>query len=169
MAEITTRIVLRNDTAEAWGTDAGKATILHAGEAAVEIKDGKAKLKIATAENQTYANAPYFGAPEAQVFQVELAEDALDIEEAIAAVVNGAELAPGDVAIVKAGIAGDKKSYTSYVWDGANWAATDGNYNAENVYFGTDITLAGSYDKVGNVALSDGTLRASGKSLAEIM
>ena len=68
MAEINTRIILRNDTAEAWATDAGKATALKAGEAAVEIKNGKAKVKVATEDNQTFENAPYIGGAEANVF-----------------------------------------------------------------------------------------------------
>ena len=45
----------------------------------------------------------------------------------------------------------------------------DGNYSAENVFFKDDITLAGDYDKVGNVKLADGTLSASGKSVKTLM
>ena len=50
----------------------------------------------------------------------------------------------GDTAVVKALIAGEganaKYSYTAYVWNseltGNNkWAAMDGNYRADNVYF----------------------------------
>ena len=146
MAEINTRIVLRNDTAENWGTEAGKSTALKAGEAAVEFKNGKAKLKIATA-NQTFEEAPYIGGAEANVFQIELTADQTDIDAAISEATKNAELTVGDIAIVKAGIAGDKKSYTSYVWDGANWAATDGNYSAANVYTNSKIVLAGDYGK----------------------
>ena len=173
MAEINTRIILRNDSAEAWATEAGKATPLKAGEAAVEIKNGKAKVKVAIEDNQTFENAPYIGGAEANVFQVDLdtlnAEYPdenlnLDIDAAIAKVVGTTEIAPGDIAIVKAGIAGDKKSYTSYVWDGANWTATDGNYSAANVYTNAKITLAGDYgqdsqkDKItsiGNLRIGD--------------
>lgn len=144
MAEIKTRIILRNDTAANWEDSTLK---LKAGEAAVEMVDGKAKLKIATADDQTFATASYVGGVEANVFQVELAADATDVDAAIAAVVGDTELAVGDIAIVKAGIAGDKKSYTSYVYDGANWAATDGNYSAANVYTNSKITLAGDYGK----------------------
>ena len=168
MAEINTRIILRNDTAEAWGTEAGQATKLKAGEAAVEIKDGKAKLKIATEDNQAFAAAPYVGT-EANVFQVELQASDLDDEAAIDRVVAGTEVNPGDVAVVKAGIAGNAKSYTSYVYDGENWVATDGNYSARNVYFKNDITLAGDYTAVGNVKLTDNTLSTAGQSLEDVM
>lgn len=68
MAEITTRLILRNDTAEAWATDSGKATPLKPGEAAVEISNGKAKLKVGIADNSTFETAPYIGGTEANVF-----------------------------------------------------------------------------------------------------
>jgi hypothetical protein len=173
MAEINTRIILRNDTAANWENS---EVTLKKGESAVEIIDGKAKLKIATADGQTFANASYVGGTEANVFQVELAADETDIDAAIEAVVGDAEVAIGDIAIVKAGIAGDKKSYTSYVWDGANWAATDGNYSAANVYTNAKITLAGDYgqdsrkDKItsiGNLRIGDEI--AAGTSMQDVL
>lgn len=176
MAEITTRIILRNDTADKWSTEAGAATPLKAGEAAVEIANGKAKLKIATSDDQTFAAAPYVGGAEANIFQVELAADETDIEAAINKVVGSTELAIGDIAIVKAGIAGDKHSYTSYVWDGAKWVATEGNYSAANVYTNSKITLAGDYgidsrkDKItsiGNLRIGDEI--AAGTSLQSLL
>ena len=116
MAEIKTRIILRNDTAENWVNSDVK---LKKGESAVEIVNGKAKLKIATADNQNFASAAYVGGTEANVFQVTLAKDVIDIEAAIAAVVGEAELAVGDIAIVKAEIGEEtgKFSYTSYVYE----------------------------------------------------
>ena len=173
MAEINTRIILRNDTATNWENSEVK---LKAGEAAVEIVNGKAKLKIATADNQGFAAAPYVGGAEANVFQVTLAKDETDIEAAINKVVGSTELAVGDIAIVKAEIGEEtgKFSYTSYVYeevetDRFEWVAMDGNYSASNVYFKDNITLAGSYTSVGNVSLRDGTLSAKGKSLADVM
>ncbi len=183
MAEITTRIVLRNDTAEAWGTEAGKATKLRKGEAAVEIKDGKAKVKVATENDQAFENAPYIGGSEANVFQVTLTTEDLDDEAAINRVVGDTELAAGDIAIVKAEIANEKYSYTSYVYEKTGvdettgedvyaWAAMDGNYSARNVYFKNDITLAGDYTAVGNVTKAKTetkTLTAAGQSLEDVM
>ena len=187
MAEINTRIILRNDTADAWATESGAATPLKAGEAAVEIKDGKAKLKIATADNQSFANAPYIGGAEANVFQVELAQTDLDDEAAINRVVGDTELAVGDIAIVKAAIGGtEKTSYTSYVYDkiGTNedgtdkfaWTAMDGNYSAANVYTNSKITLAGDYgkDSANHVITSVGNKRIgdsfeAGTSLQSIL
>jgi hypothetical protein len=65
MAEINTRIILRNDTAANWENSDVK---LKKGESAVEIINGKAKLKIATADNQGFADAAYVGGTEANVF-----------------------------------------------------------------------------------------------------
>lgn len=154
MAEINTRIVLRNDTTENWSTEAGKATPLKAGEAAVEIINGKAKVKVAIEDNQTFENAPYIGGAEANVFQIELEANETDIDAAIAEEVGDTELAIGDIAIVKAPIAEGKWSYTSYVYEkfvsetGVEtfaWTAMDGNYSAANVYTNAKITLAGDY------------------------
>lgn len=81
----------------------------------------------------------------------------------------------GDTAVVKALIAGEgdsaKYSYTAYVYNKAipGWEAMDGNYSAKNVYFSDNITLAGDYTAVGNIKLTDNTLTAKGKSVAELM
>ena len=158
MAEIKTRIILRNDTADNWENSQVK---LQTGEAAVEIVNGKAKLKIATADEQEFSAAPYVGGAEANVFQVELDADETDIEAAIAEVVGDAELAVGDIAIVKATIGdSDKVSYTSYVYDKISeteyaWTAMDGNYSAQNVYLNKGIRLTsavGNYAKDYNIS-----------------
>lgn len=52
---------------------------------------------------------------------------------------------------------------------GITWAAMDGNYNAENVYFDSNFDLAGSYTNVGNIKLSDGTYNAAGKNLKQVL
>ncbi len=46
--------------------------------------------------------------------------------------------------------------------------ALSGNYNADNVYFDSDITLAGDYTAVGNVKLNEGKLQSKGKSISEL-
>ena len=177
MAEIKTTIQLRADSTANW--EANKSRVLQPGEVGIEFQEnGKTALKIgrndADGNAQAWKDLDYFAsANPAKVYTVELADGEMDID-GIDRVVAGAELQSGDVAIVKSGIAGDAKAYTSYVYgaDGDGnmvWMATDGNYSASNVYFKNDITLAGSYDKVGNVALSDGKLNAAGQSLEDLM
>lgn len=58
-------------------------------------------------------------------------------------------------------------SYTSYVYDGSNWCAMDGNYNAENVYFDEDLTFT---KEVGYVTLNNGsaTVAAKGKNVKQL-
>lgn len=77
---------------------------------------------------------------------------------------------PGDMAIVKRVIAGDKVSHTAYVYDGdaSAWKAMDGNYRADNVYFDDDITYTVGF---GTLAKPSGsaTFNAKGKSLEQVL
>ena len=84
----------------------------------------------------------------------------------------------GNIAIVKRLIvAADAKretearySYTAYAYNGESWAAMDGNYNAENVYFNDDITFTAN---IGALTLASGktkgTYESKGKSLEEVL
>lgn len=74
----------------------------------------------------------------------------------------------GDVGVVKTLIADGKYQYTAYVWDGAQWTAMDGNYNAENVFFNEDLTYTAG---IGALAQPSGsaTLPAKGKSLEDVL
>lgn len=183
MAEINTIIQLRHDNADKWSTEAGQATPLKPGEVAVEIVDGKAKLKIGTSEDSTFGNSEYFGSDvkEAQVYQSEplsstAEQDDITVIEGL--IPEGTELQNGDIAIVKRYIAGNSGavSYTSYVYDSSfadetsgnpGWAATDGNYSASNVFLKNNITLAGSFSSVGNY--SKGKTINAGTSLESIL
>lgn len=73
-----------------------------------------------------------------------------------------------DTLVVKTPMAGGKMSYTAYVYDGKNWGAMDGNYDAENVYFDKDMTFT---KEVGYVELENGsaTVASSGKNIKEVM
>lgn len=164
MAEIKTRIILRNDSTANWTLNSDQ--VLLKGEAGVEfLENGKVKVKIGDG-TKTWAELPYFGGnSEAQVFEAELGEGETH-EVAIARVVADAELEQGAMAIVKTPIADGKFEHTAYVYDGA-WKAMDGNYNAENVYFDDDLLTTSA---IGNVALKDGqaTIAAKGKNLKQV-
>lgn len=175
MAEINTIIQLRNDTAEKWATEKGQATPLKAGEVAVEIANGKARLKIGTGDNSTFGNSEYFGSDvkESQVYQSSILTDSDEqdditvIEELIS---EDIELQNGDIAIVRRYISGNSGpiSYTSYVYDSdLGWAATDGNYSASNVFLKSNITLAGEFSSVGNY--NKGKTINAGTSLESIL
>lgn len=167
MAEKTlnTRIVLRNDTAQNWLT---ANPVLLKGEAGYETDTNKLKFGDGTT---AYNDLPYFGGTAVAVYETEI-NAGTDHIEAITGVVDGATLHVGDIAVVKELIAGDKRQYTAYVYDGTKWTAMDGNYSAENVYLKDDITLAGNYTQVGNLTKSasgTATFSVAGKSIAEAL
>lgn len=163
-----TRIVLRNDSTAKWLEN--KDQVLLKGELGIEFEaDGGVKIKIGDG-TKTWEQLEYFGgASAAQVFQAESANAAGDLA-AITTAVGDAKLQSGDFAIVSHDIDGTHKSYTAYVYDGKNWKAMDGNYDASNVYFGADITMAGSYSQIGNLSKDQNgtkTFAVKGKSVAE--
>lgn len=88
--------------------------------------------------------------------------------EVIERVLSEEGVTPGkdDIFVVKAEIADGKYSYTAYVYDGAVWAAMDGNYSAENVYFPNDLTLTYAFGKYtpsnGKVSVPAGGMNLSG-------
>lgn len=165
MAELKTVIQLRNDTAANWETN--KTKVLKNGEIGIEFQEnGKVGLKIGHDE-KPWSELNYFASSvPATVYQVELQDGEMDID-GIDRVVGAAELQAGDIAIVKAGIAGDKKAYTSYVYDGTKWEATDGNYRADNVYFDDDITYTVA---IGTLAKPSGSAKfaAKGKNVEQV-
>ena len=159
MAQLNTRLVLRNDSAGNWtAADANSDLVLLKGEIGIEYDAaGKVKMKVGDGTTNWSALA-YFGGEEAKVYQVDSFE-ALPTEG----------VAIGDTGIVKTLISGDKFSYTGYVYSEAGWAAMDGNYNAENVYFDDDILVT---TKIGTIqALTNGqaTLSAKGKNLMTVL
>ena len=75
----------------------------------------------------------------------------------------------GDIVIVKDIIALDKYQHTGYVYDGENWVAMSGNYNAENIYFNEDFIFT---EDVGTIKIpKEGniTVSAAGKNLKEFL
>lgn len=171
MAEktINTRVKLLYKTHAEWEL-IKDSFIPFQGEACFELfEDGSVKLKVGDGTKKL-SELDYFGSEleyqGAQVFQVEAADNQTN-EEAIASVVGSAELIYGDIAIVKRLIYNDKYEYTAYVYSNAGWAAMDGNYNAENVYFDEDLITTSA---VGNISLTNGqaTIAAQGKNLKEV-
>lgn len=140
---LNTRIVLRHDTAANWTLH---NPVLLLGEAGYETDTQKLKFGDGT---KKWSELPYFGeAAEsvAQVYQTEI-NHGTDHVEAINSIVDGVQLHNGDIAIVKELISNDKRSYTSYVYNGSEWVAMDGNVSADNVYFTKDLTFTQAFGK----------------------
>ena len=159
MAQLNTRLVLRNDSAGNWtAADANSDLVLLKGEIGIEYDAaGKVKMKVGDGTTNWSALA-YFGGEEAKVYQVDSFE-ALPTEG----------VAIGDTGIVKTLISGDKFSYTGYVYSEAGWAAMDGNYNAENVYFDDDILVTTKIGTIQTLTNGQATLSAKGKNLMTVL
>lgn len=95
------------------------------------------------------------------------------LEDLLTASYPEATYKKGDIAVLTESIASSKESVTGYIYDGSNWVAMDGNYDASNVFLSTDILLAGSYTTVGNVdkgsAAATKAAGWSGMSVAAIL
>lgn len=74
----------------------------------------------------------------------------------------------GDIFVIKHLITDDKYDYTSYYYNGENWCAMSGNYNAKNVYFGQDFIIT---EPIGAIQDFSGktTLLAKGKNLVQLL
>lgn len=165
---INTRIQLRNDLAATWNS---KNPVLKKGEIGIEIDTRKMKVGDGTT---AWKALSYMGADVNDILavindnrdtctQIELTQDQTDTE-GLATITSPKK---GDTAIVSKPIAGDKKSYTAYVYNGENWAACDGNYRADNVYFDDDITYTVG---IGTLAQPSGSAKfaAKGKNVEQV-
>lgn len=169
MAQLNTRIVIRNDTIENW--DKNSSAILDRGEMAIAFDaDGKTYLKIGDGTS-TWAELDWYGgessATNASFFDVEFSADDADDLAAINRVVGATELHDGDVAVVRHLISEGVYSYTGYTYSNGAWCAMAGNYNAENVYFDEDLETTSA---IGNITLTNGmaTIPSTGKNLKEV-
>lgn len=159
MAQLNTRLVLRNDTAGNWtAADVNSDLVLLKGEIGIEYDStGKVKMKVGDGTTNWSALA-YFGGEEANVYQVDSYDQ-----------LPTANVSVGDTGIVKTQIYGDKYSYTGYVYTEQGWAAMDGNYDAENVYFDEDILVTTKIGTIQTLTNGQATLSAKGKNLKTVL
>lgn len=171
MAEktIKTTIQLRNDLAATWAT---KNPVLKKGEIGIEIDTRKMKVGDGTTAWEALS---YMGADANDILavinenrdtctQIELNQGQTDAD-GLATITSPKK---GDTAIVSKLIVGDKRSYTAYVYNGENWAACDGNYSADNVYFDEDLTYTVQF---GTLAQPSGSAKfaATGKNVTQVL
>ena len=164
------RIQLRNDTAENWTT---KNPLLLKGEMGVEIDTRKIKIGNGT---DRWTALEYSGVDEDTIkgiidnnrdnfTSVEATKEETDAQALARKITNPKK---GDMAVVIRTIAGDKKSYTAYVHNGTAFAAMDGNYSADNVYFDEDLTYTVQF---GTLAKPAGSAKfaATGKNVTQVL
>lgn len=158
---LNTRIQVLSDTTE--NLAAKNAVAPLKGE--IVYDTDKKKLRIGDGTT-ALENLKFVGGDEAQNFVATITGEETDIE-AINRVVGSNEIHAGDTAVVKHLISEGKYSYTAYVYDGTNWTAMDGNYNADNVYFDDDITYTVA---IGTLAQPSGSAKfnAKGKNVKQV-
>lgn len=159
--ELKIRLVLRNGTAAKLAEQNSK---LFKGEMCIETDTGLIKVGdgINNWNDLSYVNdIPDIDLSSVTNKCVEVASyDALPSSNCVV----------GDVGIVKTEIAADKYSYTCYIWNGENWAAADGNYDANNVYFADDLMYTKQIGELDPVPSSgSGTLSAKGKNITTVL
>ena len=170
MAELKTRIILRNDTTAGWkAVKADDTYKLLKGEIGIEfVESGSPKMKIGDGTS-TWADLPYFGGTATQLYEATLTADETH-SAAIARVTSGAKINSGDFVVVKEAVGTDKKyQYTAYVYAADAWKALDGNYNAENVYFDKDLTITANVGVQHIDTTGSKTLPTTGKNVKQVL
>lgn len=190
---LTTKILLLNGTQVDW--EKLPDYVLSKGEPAVEFVPtvgsesttlSSVKIKIGDGFTK-WSDLPYIGdefnakfdeidaAIEASgnaVFQIDAADlasvDGATEADKIAAYITD-DVHEGNIAIVKKAITSSTYSYTAYVYCNDVWAAMDGNYNAENVYFNEDLTYTADIGALTLNGKNSDTLEAQGKSLEAVL
>ena len=172
---LTTQIILRNGTTTEWEAS---TKILKKGE--VGIDTTKNEIRIGDGEH-TWENLKIAGADQAAIQAlIDQAEDKVTvvqagdgtIDEALATIATPSQ---GDMAIIEQKFGdvlkadGTRTSRTAYSYDGEKWCAMDGNYNAENVYFDSDLTYTAPIGVKTVPASGSGTISAAGKNVKEVL
>lgn len=179
MADTTlqTTIILRNDVTANW---ANSTLVLKKGEVAIDTE--KNIFKIGDGEKTFSQIDKYFASFDEVVKAINEATKNLHTADVYEAEVDlGADklaalkaLATnpfkGDFGIVKEKLSPEGKyQYTAYIYDGENWAAMDGNYDAENVYFQKDLTITAPIGVQTIPSSGSKTLATTGKNLKQVL
>lgn len=144
MAQLNTRIILRNDSTANWLLN--ESQVLLKGEVGIEfLTDGKVKMKIGDGI-KTWSELSYFGGEETHVFEADVGTDQTP-KAALEQRVGNSAVVKGDIGIVKKALGNEHYEYTAYVYNGTDWAAMDGNYDASNVYFSKNLIFTQNFGK----------------------
>lgn len=163
---LKTVIQLRRGTTAEWQENAN--VIPAAGEPCLDLDTGLVKYGDGTT---TYGELEYSGGTATQASHYEGVRQDGEVDADVFTRVLGeigATAQKDDIFVIKALIAEGKYSYTAYVYDGTVWAAMDGNYSAENVYFPNDLTYTANIGVLTVPSSGSGTIAASGKSVKDV-
>lgn len=173
--ELKTRIVLRNDSTANW---TAQDPVLMKGEIGFDmdllifkVGDGVNKWSELTKQFKSYEDTIaevrtlLSGLHTAVTYQAEVDLGA-NKEVALEAIAGEAQ--QGDIGIVREKLADGKFQYTAYVHTGEGWAAMDGNYDAENVYFQKDLTITAAIGVQTIPSSGSKTLATTGKNVKQV-
>ena len=168
MATLNTRIVLRNDVAANW---LANNPVLLMGEAGVETDTGLIKIGNGTS---TWTALDYVNKCEPISAATHYVEDAKlidgEYETNEQVLARFAEVGKADdVLIIRRPIVDGNYSHTAYIHNGTAWAAMDGNYNADNVYFDSDFIATAPIGVVTIPSSGSATITAKGKNLSSVL
>lgn len=80
--------------------------------------------------------------------------------------------AQGDIAVIDSFVDGVNTDKTSYMWNGTQWVAMNGNVDADKIIMTSNITMAGNYTQVGNLTKTQNgtaTFETKGLSVADAL
>lgn len=172
---LTTQIILRNGTSSEWEAS---TKILKLGEVGIDTTKNEIRIGDGT---HTWKDLKIAGADQKAIQTlIDQAEDKVTvvqagdgtIDEALATIATPSQ---GDMAIVEqkfgavATADGTRTSRTAYSYDGAKWCAMDGNYNAENVYFDSDLTYTAPIGVMTVPSSGAGKISAAGKNVKQVL
>lgn len=173
MGTINTRVVLRNDTKANWeAVENNRDLALLEGEFGVETDTGLfkiGKVKEVVDGNPvlcTWAELDY--ANEIPEVDLSTVTNHVKVVDGTVNDLGNGEVV-GDMGIVRAVINGDVKSHTAYVWNGTAWEAMDGNYDADNVYFDSNLVMTANIGVQSLGSASSKDLNTAGKSLKQVL
>lgn len=174
---LSTRIVMRNDTAENWTT---KNPVLLKGEFGVETDTNKFKIGDG---NKAWADLDCAGADEAAIeniiaqnrdslYKYTRTDASQSDDAAIAAALGSNAAVQGDIVVITTTVEGNAYEQSAFMYDGTQWAAMTGNVGADKVILQDDIVMAGNYTQVGNMTKSQNgtaTFATKGKSVSDAL
>ena len=174
---LSTRIVMRNDTAENWTT---KNPVLLKGEFGVETDTNKFKIGDG---NKAWADLDYAGADEAAIeniiaqnrdslYKYTRTDASQSDDAAIAAALGSNAAVQGDIVVITTTVEGNAYEQSAFMYDGTQLAAMTGNVGADKVILQDDIVMAGNYTQVGNMTKSQNgtaTFATKGKSVSDAL
>lgn len=166
---INTVIQLRRGTEAQW-TAVADSFIPNPGEPCLTMDgENKGKLKFGDGTT-TWGNLEYSGGTTTttQFFEGTATGDQTD-QEVISSVVGSTPVFSGDVFVVNHTISSDIVSKTAYNYNGSAWVAMDGNYDAENVYLGSDLVITADIGVQTIDSTGSKTLNTTGKNIKQVL